>query len=45
MKDSHTIMIDADSICDEVLPIFDIDDGFLPNVFASPKILIDEFKI
>jgi hypothetical protein len=44
LNDRHTLCISKDGIGDSTLPVFDVDDGFIPNVFDM-GLLMDEFNV
>lgn len=44
LKDRHTLVITKNNVSDATLPIFDVDDGFLPNAFDC-GLLMEEFNV
>ena len=44
LNDRHTLLITKDSVNDSTLPVFDVDDGFLPNAFDM-GVFMDEFNV
>lgn len=44
LNDRHTLCLSKDGIGDSTLPIFDVDDGFIPNAFGM-GLLMDEFNV
>jgi len=44
LNDRHTLCISKDGIGDSTLPVFDVDDGFIPNAFGT-GLLMDEFNV
>lgn len=45
LNDRHAMIVSNGSVSDGSVPIFDLDDGFIPNIFGRAKDIADDWNV